>query len=1131
MKKNPITRVMCLLLAALFCAGAMVLPTAAASSSGGQSAAENQIESMQKYLDSESYAVYYDKYVEQSGYSSGNREYTATFLDTQSGSKLLTTEEEWKLAVSNKPEQELDPEDFRPQSVYSPSSGSTSFTVTIDVDTDPEDGRYDGGAGMYYIVIEYYNTRETINAIERKLYIDNKMPFSEAASFTMSKTWKYDYLTGDAVTGLETDRANGIITQEQYDAMIDAAKQEDAFFKSDMDKYGQAGFRHDIIKNDLTPLVNEVSMWKTYICSDSNGYSHDYYQFYLSEGTHTITFDAIREGVVFGAVKLVPAASSHYANYDIPSFEEYQARVFDAVGRREDLVLDVPAAEVETQMIPAELPDFVSDSSVSMTNNKNSCITYPSSPSFDKYNVIGANSYNSVGQWAAYEFTPTWTGYYHINMRYLQNVLDGMFISRAVKITSHGEGKYVYGIGDTPTVPFTEAYSTRFNYSKKWNVAPLTDGTNDFKFFFEKDVKYTIYFEVSLGALANELQRVEASLEKLNECYLQILRITGPDPDENTYYGFEEIIPETLIDLCEQAVELQEVRDNFAEICGVKQASHLATMDNIIRQVAKMGSDEEEVAKGLAELKSSLGTLGTWISSSKASTLIVDYITIGAPEAKLGRANANIFQTIWHEIRAFFASFFAQYDMMGVTNEDLADSNPLEVWLASGRDQSKIVRNMIDADFASFCETDTAYTSNQEIPVSLKLVTGGTLLPSILAGKGPDVYMGLDAASVMNYSIRNAIIPISSMADYDTVSAQFHKAAIDSIKLPVSDKNKTTEENMAYLQDKNIAEKDKWNVYGLPMTMSFAMMFYRTDFLVRQGIGVPQTWDELLALLPTLRDNNMDIGMNYTLALDFFLYQMDGNMWKYTDDPAFAGAEIGLGEDVGLRAFDYCAKLYTDYSFPIYYDAANRFRTGEMPIVIQDYVGTYNQLIVFATEIEGLWSFSHIPGFAKEDEFGNEILDENGNRQINYKSMAGITAAVITSDGADRIDEAWQYMKWCTGAKYIADYSNRIVSLLGPSAKYASASREALKNMSWTSAEREAIEEQMDQLDTIINYPGSYYIGRNTNFAFLAAANNGEDPVSALQEYLKAINAEITRKREEFHLPTINDMKTPAGNS
>ena len=63
----------------------------------------------------------------------------------------------------------------------------------------------------------------------------------------------------------------------------------------------------------------------------------------------------------------------------------------------------------------------------------------------------------------------------------------------------------------------------------------------------------------------------------------------------------------------------------------------------------------------------------------------------------------------------------------------------------------------------------------------------------------------------------------------------------------------------------------------------------------------------------------------------------------------------------------------------------------------------------------------------------------------------------------------------------------------------------------------------MDHLYSIVNYPGSYIIGRYTEFAFLAAVNDGADPVESLRGYVDAINAEIARKRQEFDLPIVGD--------
>ena len=90
---------------------------------------------------------------------------------------------------------------------------------------------------------------------------------------------------------------------------------------------------------------------------------------------------------------------------------------------------------------------------------------------------------------------------------------------------------------------------------------------------------------------------------------------------------------------------------------------------------------------------------------------------------------------------------------MGLTTVPDPNTPSVDVWLASGRDQSNIWRSMIDAHGGFTGTTGTA--------VTLKLVTGGTLLPSILSGNGPDVYIGLASADVINYAIREAVVGVS----------------------------------------------------------------------------------------------------------------------------------------------------------------------------------------------------------------------------------------------------------------------------------------------------------------------------------------------------------------------------------
>jgi hypothetical protein len=93
-----------------------------------------------------------------------------------------------------------------------------------------------------------------------------------------------------------------------------------------------------------------------------------------------------------------------------------------------------------------------------------------------------------------------------------------------------------------------------------------------------------------------------------------------------------------------------------------------------------------------------------------------------------------------------------------------------------------------------------------------------------------------------------------------------------------------------------------------------------------------------------------------------------------------------------------------------------------------------------------------------------------------------------------------------------------MVAIIGDSAKHSTANIAALENMPWTDTEYSLIKAQFDNLASVPNYPGSYILPRYTEFAFLAAYNDNEDPITKLRSYINTINKEISRKREEFKL-------------
>ncbi len=998
------------------------------------------------------------------------------------------------------------------KALFTPDSGTMTWKFTIPQYELLGEGQQDLGY-VYTIEIEYFpiNVKDNVATVERSMMIDGSIPFSEARSLSFAKNWIYGY----------RDEAGAVVL---------------GYKKSEGSKSVFSGKTHgfyhdqDMGGNDLRYTAFQQPKWSTYICTDVDGFYHGSFRFLLEPGEHTISLTGTRENLAISAIRLVPV---QYDEEKSLTYEEY--------------VENHPAYSADTNggsvtIIEAEYPTYVSDTSIYSSNDRSSAITSPSSPSSQLLNTIGAQSYNTVGQWAAYSFTVDKDGWYNLAMRFKQTALEGLFVSRTVKL-SGGE----YGLPDgTPTVPFNEAYNARFEYAKEWQVSSLGDGSDEpFRFYFEKDVVYTVYLEVSLGQMAAMIQEVESTLSLINDCYLDIIKYTGTSPDEYRDYNFAEIMPDTLGDLQKAKESLKRVSEQFVELCGGVKGSQVATLDQIVVLLERM-KKESEIAANLSNLKSYIGTLGTWLNTCKQQGLIFDYISVQPIGSESPRVNANFFESAWFEIRAFFVSFFVDYNNMGVKEGSDEMGEAIDVWLAYGRDQSLIWRNLIDSEF----------TPVYNIPVRLKLVTAATLLPSVLAGQGPDVYIGLGAADVINYAIRGAIEDIQGSDGYTQTYGYdinlTEKGETDSTRtyyidqaiadLPDNDPNHITHypEPIPYEttdENGNTVTRYKYKVYksevlfnyantipislygktyGVPETTNFPMLFYRKDVLADLGLDVPRTWDDVLECIPDFQANNAEIGLTWASALTTLIYQKGGSQWLYEDDPEYAGAQVGYGTDTALDAFQWVCRLYTDYSFPVAFDAANRFRTGEMPLIITDYCAMYNQLTVFATEIRGMWAFTSMPGY-KDPATG----------AINNCSVATLTATVMLYKDAGRRDSAWKYMKWQAGADAQASYGNQMVALVGPAAKYATANMQAIENLSWTSAELKEIKAQLDNLASIPNYPGSYIISRYVQFAFLAANNDGADPVTEMYSYLNTINKELSRKREEFGLKTLEIGQTP----
>ena len=802
---------------------------------------------------------------------------------------------------------------------------------------------------------------------------------------------------------------------------------------------GTDRFELDAGGNELRPVAVFERKWETLTISDPSTYYADPFIYYFNEGENIITLEGIREEAYIKSITLGQLE-------ELPSYN-------DVVGEYNSK--GYGAANTEPIYIDAETPAYVSSSTIIPNYDRSSAVTEPQHPTAIKRNIIGGSNWSNTSDWVRYEVEVKEPGLYTIVTRFKQDSVPGSFVSRAVKI----DGEY----------PFAEARMCTFDYSQEWQVARLKSGETEFEFYLEAG-SHTIEFMATVGSFGDVLNLVEDVADHMNDAYLQIVKLTGPYPDVYRDYGFNRVMPEAIQALADCAKELEDVIDYIAKLSGGK-AYNTASLDSAVLTLREMLESERNIAENLTLMKSDISNLSKWCSDLESQPIMIDYILLQPMSTELPEANAGFMDSLKYEFGQFIGSFYTDYNSFSDSNEEETDRASIECWMSSGRDRATIIRDLINS---GFCE-------QQGINVSVKLVDAGALLPSVLAGIGPDV--SLDGVSTIDYAIRGAVLPLNNMEGFNEVITRFEQSTIDPLSL-------------------------HGVTYALPVGVDFPMMFVRKDILANLGVEAPKTWDDFLALIPVLQFHNMTVIVPNDSKL--FLYQAGGDVWDQTSKNVEEhGWRTTFDDDLTLTCFSKMCEMFTQYSLLASADFQTRFKTGVAPVAITSY-SAYTALSVFAPEIAGLWEMQPLPGTPKADG----TIDN---------TVVATSTGISILKGVDDAEATWKFLCWYTDVDFQVDLCNDLIALLGPSAKTTTANKDALKEMPWSATEYAALAAQYENTVGVPQYPGHYVIERYLGMAFQAAYNDGVNPAEALLEYVNAANREISRKRTEFDMPLYED--------
>ncbi len=719
----------------------------------------------------------------------------------------------------------------------------------------------------------------------------------------------------------------------------------------------------------------------------------------------------------------------------------------------------------------AENADKTSSQMLYPVQDQSSAAVYPASTRYLLNNAIGGNSWKSAGQWIEWSFEVEQDGYYAISVYDKQNFVRGINCYRKI---------YVDG-----AVPFDEFNAYGFGYDAKWRMETLADEKGEpYRIYLTKG-EHTLRMEVVLGDMAAIIAQVQDCVQQLNDIYRQVIYITGVAPDQFRDYQIEASLPGLEAELIQVKADLNVALAALEVTAGTNsdKLTVLRTMDD---QLEELIEDQERFTEVLSSYKTNVRACGNWITQVLGMPLQLDRIYIHSADVQPKAEGENWWKGLTHEAQRMYYSFIIDYNQVGNVADENSDGVVLTLWIGTGRDQANVIKALIDEKF----------TPETGISVNVQLVDMNTLLRATLSGEGPDVAIQVAntngiAGGVLNtgndtpvnYGLREAVLDLSQFDDFEEVAARFAQASL----VPFSFNGAT---------------------YALPDTMTFPMMFYRKDILAEIGLEVPTTWDEVKVAMTILAKNQMEFGMLPSEQIFAMLLFQNGGVY-YTEN----GMASALDTDTAINVFKKYCEYYTDYKLDKATSVEERFRTGECPIIISDYT-TYNNLQVSAPDIKGLWDFTTVPGTVQEDG------------AINRATGASGLADIIMS-ATEHPEESWAFLKWWTSAEIQTLYGREMESLMGASARVATANKEALANLSWPMKDYKALVAQMEQVQGIPQVPGGYYTWRNVNNAFYTittdTATNNTTPREALMDKVYYINAEIDYKRAEFGLPLSSD--------
>ncbi len=675
-------------------------------------------------------------------------------------------------------------------------------------------------------------------------------------------------------------------------------------------------------------------------------------------------------------------------------------------------------------------------------------------------NTLGGESWKLTGSTVYYEFEVPEDGLYAITLRVLQNTRNNFTVFR--RITVNGQ------------VPFEQLNAVAFPYVFNWRDVHLGSdsgetGETPYRIFLRKGVN-VLGIEATHAPYQPAIDTIQEALLDINELALEIKRLTGNQRDQFREWQISNYIPDIQERLNAITQKLIDDKETLVAIDQSGASPEILTYQMAIDNLLFLAEDPDKIPIYMGRFSEGTGSaaqlLGSLLPMLQNQALALDKIHIHAPDHLPQTPDVPFTTSLSEDLKRFLNSFRPDpYQVVGAGDDEL------EVWVNRPRQYVNLLQLMADSSF----------TPETGIRVKFSIMPDESKL--ILANAAdiqPDVALGVSTNNPYELAIRSALYDLRTFPDFDSFIRVYSPGAL-----------------LGYIINDS--------VYALPETQDFWVTFYRQDILNSLGMSVPETWDEVVEILPELQR----YGMNYNTPLSAGTgqkgYLLTAPYIFNYGAPLYSegGFATGLQSDQAVAAVRFMADSFTLYGMPLttisFYQ---EFRYGNLPIGISN-GQTYTQLTIAAPEIGGLWGIAPYPATVLADGTENRYATGSAQTSIMFRNT-------------NMPDEAWEFMKWWMSTETQSEFQDQLILNFGREFLWFSANTEAFRSLDIPAEHKEVILEQWEWLQEPVRLPGSYMQERELSNIWNRIVFDGANPRASIDRSVITINREITRKMEEF---------------